>query len=292
MNSSQIEFYDSIDKAFVKSVSKFHTQKITYLKYLPNGYIASCSADYSVNIWDPYTLASIRKYSEHIREVFCIDQIDPDTLVSASLDSTLRIWKISTTQTMNIIDLPQMTYVVRALPTGLIACGLYGLNENNLLLFNYTSRNATKILNGHFKTIYTIEILRDDLMATGSFDTKAIVWNLTTFLAKYTFIGHKDRVYCIKRLTSNLLASADRAGVILIWDWLTNSLVHKLIGHTQGLWTTSLDLFDSQILISGSQDCTVKFWNISNGKLLESINVDIPINALAMLKTRSELFFN
>jgi len=92
----------------------------------------------------------------------------------------------------------------------------------------------------------------------------------------------------MKRLSSNLVASADRSGVILIWDWLNKYTIHRLIGHTTTLWTSSLDLFDEQTLISGSQDKTIKFWNISSGLLIQSINADIQINALVMLKTESE----
>jgi WD40 repeat protein len=287
MNSPEIKYYGSIEKNLLKAVSKFHMQKITYLKYLPNGFVASCSADFTVNIWDPFTWASIRKYSEHVKEVFCIDQINMDTLVSAGLDGTMRVWKISTGQTLSKIDLPSPTYVVRSLSNGLIACGLYGLTEKNLIIYNFTSQTVVTILNGHLKTLYSIEMFRDDLMASGSYDTKVITWNLTTYTEKYNFTGHKDRVYCIKKLSSNLVASADRSGVILIWDWLTRNILHKLTGHTNTLWTSSLDLFESDILVSGSQDKTIKFWNISSGALIESIDVGIQINALTMLKKGS-----
>ena len=35
---------------------------------MPNGLVASCSADFTVNIWDPFTWVLIRKYQEHIKE--------------------------------------------------------------------------------------------------------------------------------------------------------------------------------------------------------------------------------
>jgi len=265
-------------------------QRIIYLKYLSNGYIASGSADYTVSIWDPYTWSLKRKYIEHLKEVYCIDQIDTDILVSASLDSTLRIWRISTGQTISKIELPATTYTVRALSNGLIICGLYGVPLENLLIFNYTTtRLLAQKLIGHQKTVYTIEIFTDDLIASGGSDNKVIVWNLTTFTSKYTFSGHKERVFCIKRLTSNLVASADRAGVIIIWDWLTNAPVHKFSDHSNSLWSSSMALFGEQILISGSTDKTLRFWNISSGQLVQTIDVGFEINALAMLKTGSKL---
>ena len=46
-----------------------------------------------------------------------------------------------------------------------------------------------------------------------------------------------------------------------------------------------IDLYDDQTLVSGSWDKTVKFWSITNGTLIQSVNVDININALATLKS-------
>ena len=232
----------------------------------------------------------IRKYLEHTNEVYCIDQIDADTLVSAAHDYTLRIWKISSGQTLRKIEIPSITYVAKALSTGLIACGLIGTFEKNLLIYNFTSHayyDPVKTLIGHNKTIYTIEILSDDLIASGGVDTKVIIWNLTTSKAKFSFVGHEDKVFCVKKLSSNRAASADRSGIIFLWDWKTGSIFHKLTGHVASLWK-SLDLFDAETLISGSADKTIKFWNISSGELIQSINVDIQINALAMLKKGSK----
>jgi WD40 repeat protein len=59
----------------------------------------------------------------------------------------------------------------------------------------------------------------------------------------------------------------------------------NLTGHTDPLYFNSLDLYDEQTLISGSRDHTVKLWNITNGTLIRSIDVDIGVNTLVMLKS-------
>ena len=81
------------------------------------------------------------------------------------------------------------------------------------------------------------------------------------------------------------MASGDGSGKIIVWNWLTGERIFNLIGHTNAIYFNSLDLYDEQTLISGSMDKTVKFWNITNGTLIRSINVDIQIFALAMLKS-------
>ena len=97
-------------------------------------------------------------------------------------------------------------------------------------------------------------------------------------------MGHTGIVRCIKRVSSNLMASGDGNGLIIVWNWLTGEQIFNLNGHTTGLAFNSLDLYDDKTLISGSLDRTVKFWNITNGTSIRSINVNISKNALAMLK--------
>ena len=46
---------------------------------------------------------------------------------------------------------------------------------------------------------------------------------------------------------------------------------------------SKLDLFDEKTLMSGSWDKTIKFWDISSGELIQSLNVNISIGALVML---------
>ncbi len=76
---------------------------------------------------------------------------------------------------------------------------------------------------------------------------------------------------------------------IIIWNWLNGSLVYKLKGHDSTVY--SLDLYDDQTLISGAFDATIKLWNISNGELSQSIDVDIGISALVMLERgKKEIF--
>ena len=94
-----------------------------------NGYVASCSFDSTVNIWNPNTGESIRKYTKHLERVNCLDEIDEDTLVSGSSDKTIHIWQISTGQTLNTINFVDRIFSVKSLSNGLIAFGL-GKNIN------------------------------------------------------------------------------------------------------------------------------------------------------------------
>jgi WD40 repeat protein len=128
-------------------------------------------------------------------------------------------------------------------------------------------------------------MLSEQFMASGGQDQSVLIWDLFSYSIKYNLTGHTNWVRCIKRLSSNLIASGDGSGKIIVWNWLKEEHMFNLTGHTGRLDLNSLDLYDDQTLISGSWDKTVKFWNITNGELIRSIDADIGINTLVMLKS-------
>jgi WD40 repeat protein len=275
-NSPQIDLYDFLlSNQRVNTLKTFHTKGIIFLKYLSlNGYVASCSD--IVSIWNPNTGEYIQRYSKHPDSVLCLDQIDEDTMVSGSWDNTIHIWKISTGETLKTINASSSVYSIRSLSKGLIACGL----DKNISIYEYKTGNLVQTLVGHSGGIFSIEILNEQFMTSGSTDKKVIIWDLTSYSIKYNLSQHARGIRCIKRLTSNLMASGDSIGLILIWNWLNGSLVYKLIGHNDTV--SSLDLYDDKTLISGSVDQT--FWNITNGQLIKTIHTGIEIGALVLLE--------
>jgi WD40 repeat protein len=286
-NSGQIEYLEN-NNTFSKIAPNFHASGICYLKYLPykNGYVASASNDKTINILDTLTWTSIQRYKNHTDFVFSLDQIDNDTMVSGSKDKTIRIWRISSGETLKIINVNAVVIVLRvfSIEYKQIVCGT-GSASNNLLIYNYDTGNLNRTLVGHAAGVFSIEMLGEQYMASGGQDRRVIIWDLFSYSIKYNLTGHSSSVGCIKRLSSNLIASGDGIGLIIVWNWSTGERMFNLNGHTNAIYN-SLDLYDDQTLISGgSLDLTVKFWNITNGTLIESKSVDIQIGALAMIKS-------
>jgi WD40 repeat protein len=266
-NSSQIELYDD-EKRLIKTSNEFHTNGIPFLKYLSNGFVAMGSQGITVYIWDPITLKSLITYSEHEEEVSCLDQINAETIVSASYVGNIRIWSANSGLTFYKINAGKSVYFVRVLwNRAQILCGLFD-GMNNLIIYNYTNNSLVTAREGRVFGVNSLEILNEPFVASvGSSDPRVIVWDLNTYAAKSKLAGHSAQVTCIKLISSNMttMASGDAAGLIIIWNWMQETRLHTLNGHTERV--TSLDLFDQRTLISGSLDGTIKFWNISNGQL-------------------------
>jgi WD40 repeat protein len=283
--SANMEYFDN--NTFTKISPDFHNTSIQSLKYLPynNGYVAIATRDSIVNVWNTLTWASFQTYTNHTNFVNSLDQIDSETIMSGSYDTTIQIWKISTGETLKIINVGVSVYVVRvfSLENKQIVCGT-GSTSDNLKIYNYDTGDLIQKLSGHSFGVRSIEMLSEQFMASGGGDNKVFIWDLFSYSIKYNLTGHTDWVTCFKRLSSNMIASGDNNGTIIVWNWLTGERIFNLIGHKSRLYFNSLDLYDDQTLVSGSNDKTVKFWNITNGRLIRSISVDIQINSLAMLK--------
>jgi len=257
----------------MKPLETPYTNGITFFKYLSmNGYVASCSHDdKTLYIWDPNTGESIRQYTAHSETVNYLDQIDENTLVSGSKDNQIHVWQISTGQTLNKLNVGDWVYSIKSLSNGLIACGFFGGNIN---IYDYSTGNLTKTLIGHhYGRINSLEMLNEQLMASGAYDQNVIIWDLTSYSIKYHLTQHEFEVWYVQRLSSSLMISADKGGEIIIWNWLNGSLVHKLFSKSYNL--NSLDIYDDQTLISGSSyDKKITLWNITNGHLIKSINTE------------------
>jgi WD40 repeat protein len=285
-NSSQIDVYDSILREKVNSFTNLHKKPITFLKYLPfNSLVASASEDKTVNVWDPNTGQSIQIYNGHNDSVTCIDQIESDKIVSGSDDKTIRIWRISTGETLKIIYVNDAVNTVKVFSNGFqhqIICGLSG---SIFQIYSYLTGVLVKTLDSQRYGVNYIEILNEQFMVSNSDENYVLMWDLQTCTIKNNFTHHTEWVFCLKRLSSNLVASMGFDQKVIIWNWLTGEIVHTFRCLIGDFYQISLDLFDSQTLISTCFNSTIKLWNIFNGQLIQTINTDIQIKSLAMLKT-------
>ena len=272
-----------------------HADIIEHIKLLSDNNVASCSDDKMIKIWNTNTWSLIKTLSGHTSNVFQIDQIDSDTLVSASMDMTYRVWSISTGTQIASHTFTNQVYAVKIISSGLLAVGLQ-VASSNLQLYNWTMGTLITSLGGHTDTVFNIEILDSQNIASASADFNVIIWNLAGGTAPgqsalaFTLSGHTDNVIDLKLLSSTLLASGSNDNTIKLWNWNVGSLVRTLTGHTSWIWK-SLDIFSGNVLISGSGDMSIKFWNITNGSLIESIPSNISINTLSMLSSGKFIYF-
>ncbi|MGH2415958.1 MAG: pentapeptide repeat-containing protein, partial [Microcystaceae cyanobacterium] len=149
--------------------------------------------------------------------------------------------------------------------------------ETGQLLFSAT---------GHTSSVWTLAFSPDgQTLASGGFDQTIKLWNIQIGLEYRTLQGHSDWVRGVTfSPDGKLLASCSSDQTIKIWDCSTGYELQTLRGHTAQVTTISFSPISQSplapplergaggeggILVSGSEDQTLRLWDVENGQCLK-----------------------
>ncbi|KAI0321569.1 WD-repeat protein [Amylostereum chailletii] len=133
---------------------------------------------------------------------------------------------------------------------------------------------CSSTLSGHASPILCASFSpTGNLLATGSGDTNARLWDLNTETPSHTLSGHKGWVLCVEwEAMERKLATGGHDGHVRVWDPKTGKPIgDALKGHTK--WITSLTWepihlnASSPRLASSSKDGTVRVWSLSTRRV-------------------------
>jgi WD40 repeat protein len=77
-------------------------------------------------------------------------------------------------------------------------------------------------LNGHSNNIWSLVLLPNGLLASGSADKKIMIWNITKTFPLNTLTGHKNQIRALAVMNEDYLASGGYDRTIKLWS-LTNN---------------------------------------------------------------------
>lgn len=86
-------------------------------------------------------------------------------------------------------------------------------------------------------------------------------------------MSNRSKLSCVcwNNYIKNYLASADYDGVVKLWDACTGQTVSHYIEHEKRAWSVDFSQVHPTKLASGSDDCSVKLWNINEKNSLATI---------------------
>lgn len=136
--------------------------------------------------------------------------------------------------------------------------------NNNITLWNITSGTIIRNLTGHDKFIWTLEVLNDGTLVSGSDDKTIKLWNTTTGQVIKTLKGHTNSVKCMTSITNEILASGSKDKTIRLWHLKSGNEIQKLTEQNMGE-VYCLALLNDDRLASGSHDGIIRLWDIKTG---------------------------
>ncbi|CDK25203.1 unnamed protein product [Kuraishia capsulata CBS 1993] len=254
-----------------------------------------------------YTAGSrIRGLKAHEDSVTCFDFDQPfGTMVSASLDNTVRVWDLSRGKCTGLLEghlasvrclqMEENVVVTGSLDASLKLWDISKLHDddndgclittfeshveeisalsfhNTTLLSGSTDRTIRQwdMNTGH--CLQTIDVMwASSMMNGGDVSSSAADWQKPLISGDYPFIG---ALQCYDAA----LATGTADGLVRLWDLRSGEIIRQLVGHTGPV--TALQ-FDNKNLATGSADRSIRLWDLRTGGIVDAFAYDSPISTL------------
>ena len=234
----------------------------------------------------------------NLRDDFYLHLIDwsKQDIVAVGLDNKLYTWNAKHSQVSFISDLEDYYNYYSSLSFNndgkLLICSS---NDGNIYIKNIEKSKNIKtyrnLSNGRICVISPMNLNPNVF----SFGSKDLIIKTIDLRSKFNpilkYIGHSKEICGMKwSLDDKRLASGGDDNKLFIWDIRKEELEKKLNSHTSAVKALDWSTFKFGYLLSGggTQDMTLKLWNINNMTLVDSINTSSQICNIVFSKISHE----
>ena len=234
----------------------------------------------------------------NLRDDFYLKLVDwsKQNIVAVGLDNKLYTWNAKYSDVSFISELQEDENYYSSLSFNssgqyLISCS----NEGNIFIKDIEKENHDKIFNGlsngRICCISPMN-LNPNIFSFGSKDLKIKTIDLRSKINPIlNYSGHEREICGLKwSIDDKKLASGGDDNLLFIWDLRKEEPEKKFSSHTSAIKALDWSTFKFGYLISGggTQDMTLKLWNINNMTLVDNINTSSQICNIAFSKISHE----
>ncbi|EDV59261.1 guanine nucleotide-binding protein subunit beta-like protein [Drosophila erecta] len=220
---------------------------------------------------------------------------DPDTIISASRDKTLIVWKLTRDEHTNYGYPQKRLYGHSHFISDVVLSsdGNYALSgswDQTLRLWDLAAGKTTRRFEGHTKDVLSVAFSADNRqIVSGSRDKTIKLWN-TLAECKFTIQedGHTDWVSCVRfspNHSNPIIVSCGWDRTVKVWNLANCKLKNNHHGHNGYLNTVTVSP-DGSLCTSGGKDSKALLWDLNDGKNLYTLEHNDIINALCFSPNR------
>jgi len=132
-----------------------------------------------------------------------------------------------------------------------------------------TNMNEISKLDGHKGAVWTFDC-QETLLATGSTDRTAKIWDCLLGICIKTLVGHTATVRCVKFAEEGYVITGARDSTIRIWCTKTGACRHVLRSHKENVRAIEV-IKDKPLFVSASYDGNVILWNYRTGECVKHV---------------------
>ncbi|WP_404790488.1 NB-ARC domain-containing protein [Altericista sp. CCNU0014] len=243
------------------------------------------SADDKVRVWQVDGYKEVLTCEGHSNWV-CAVAFSPDgsLLASGSFDKTVKLWNLATGQCIKTLSgHGGWVWAIAFSPDGQTLAS--GADDHTAKIWDVASGNCLASLEGHESTVWSLAYHPDgQTLASSSADKTIRLWNLATGNATELLQGRINRVRSLAfSPDGDFLATGGIDCTVDIWRVKTGECLRSLKGHLQPVICVAFApsppverrSVDREaplpLLATGSQDCTIRLWNIASGQCVKTL---------------------
>ncbi len=240
--------------------------------------VRDCSSNFSL-------LHSAHKHTDKVTKLL---ELSNNRLISASLDSSFIVWtKKLQSETVLQGHSSGVTCIAIANFQSILASGS---SDCFICLWDSQKLELVCTLKGHSKTVNCIVFNHNDTkIVTGSDDRTARVWNISDFTCTSS-INFSDSIKTIAFISEDIFLAGVHCSRKQLKSWSANTggFVCEFNGHTHAVMC--MLIIDSDHVVTGSRDGTIKLWCSDNGSLLASYDLQSQVKHIAVVKSTTKHF--
>jgi WD40 repeat protein len=258
------------------------------VSFSPDGlYFASGNADNYLRLWRVEDCKELLIGKGHQSWVSAT-AFSPDgkLLASGSFDHTIRLWRVETGECVGLLQGHQgWVWSLAFSPDSQTL--LSGSDDCTVKIWDVATAICRQTLTEHKGWVWSVTFSPDgQTMATAGNDQMIRLWESATGQLCKCLVGHEGWIRAVRFESSGqrLISGGDDA-TLRIWDVTTGDCLQVLSGHRRAIMSvayappldtaqaeTLATAVDGAIIVSGSQDCTVRIWDAVTGQCLRVLS--------------------
>lgn len=181
----------------------------------------------------PYFIRTLQGHTHSVRAIAA----HADTLVSGSYDNTVRVWRISTGETVHVLQgHTQKVYSV-VLDVERNRC-ISGSMDSYVKIWDLETGTCLHTLEGHSLLVGLLD-LRDERLVSAAADSTLRIWDPETGRCQSTLTAHTAAITCFQHDGRKVISGSDRT--LKMWDTRTGECLQDLLTDLSGVWQVRFD---------------------------------------------------
>jgi WD40 repeat protein len=252
-----------------------HVNTVSSVAFSQDGKtLASGSYDGTIRLWDVSCGANYRtlksRTTRHLSIVFSPDGkilASVDYRAGAGYDDTVTLWDASTGEELRTFKRRAVTSVAFSTDGKTLASGSW---DATVKLWDVASGSELRDLKGHTAAVFTLAFSPDGKTLVSSSNDRTIkLWDYVTGALVRTLKGPDVRSCAFNR-NGTMLVAGGYDGSVEFWNLITGTSRRIAEGHADRVNSIAITPNDKYV-ISGSQDSTIKIWDVGSASELATL---------------------